>query len=171
VTVSDDTVLDSRIPRRLATDVDASERDELVAYQDSLGNWTIGRGHEMPPAAPGRSWAGFAVIQSTSDRYFSDDLISAMIFAERLPEFAQCDTDARKNGLYELCFNLRGRWEGFPKARAAIRAQDWRVAHDELLDSEWATEVGVGFYSDGKPKRATRIANQFLTGEYDVVSN
>jgi GH24 family phage-related lysozyme (muramidase) len=167
MTLTATTVLDARIPLRLAQDVDASEKDELTAYPDSLGNWTIGRGHLMPKAAPGRSWAGFTIIQSTSDRYFNDDLLSAITFAEKLPEFPKCDTDARKNALYELCFNMRGKWEEFTHARAALMAQDWRGIAAELLDSRWARQVGIGHYTDGKPKRATRIANQFLIGEYD----
>lgn len=164
--ITADTVLDPRIPTRLAVDVDASEKDELTAYRDSLGNWTIGRGHLMPPTAPGLSWEGFTIIQSTSDRYFNGDLLDAMAFTERLPEFQKCDTEARKNGLYELCFIMHGKWEQFHNTRAAMTEQNWQGVHDGLLDSLFAREVGTGYYSDGKPKRATRIALQFLTGNY-----
>ena len=54
--ITSETVLDPSIDRRLAIDIDASESDRLMAYQDTKGNWTCGRGHLMPPAAPGRSW-------------------------------------------------------------------------------------------------------------------
>jgi GH24 family phage-related lysozyme (muramidase) len=166
MTISDFSILDPSIPRQLAIDIDAAESDRLVAYPDSLGNWTAGRGHLLPPAAPGRSWEGFTVVQSTSDRWFCQDLIDAMKFAQKWPEFPKCDTGCRQNALYEISFNMRGKWGQFVNTRAAIVAQDWQKVHDGLLDSLWATQVGVGTYPDGKPKRATRIANYFLTGEY-----
>jgi GH24 family phage-related lysozyme (muramidase) len=163
---SDYSFLDPSIDPRLAADIDAAERNELVAYKDSLGNWTCGRGHLLPPAAPGRSWEGFSVIQSTSDRWFCQDLLDAIALAKKWPEYQKCDTRARQNALCEIAFNLSGRWHAFVHARAAIEAQNWQTVHDELLHSLWATQVGVGHYPDGKPKRATRIANQFLTGRY-----
>ena len=83
--------------------------------------------------------------------------MSAILFAQRWPEHAKCDTACRRNALYEIAFNLRGKWEQFVHARAAIEAQDWQAAHDALLDSEWARQVHG---------RATRIANYFLKGEY-----
>lgn len=159
--------LDPSIDRRLAADIDASEKNELVAYPDTEGNWTCGRGHLLPPPAAGRSWAGFTVIQSTSDRWYNDDLINAIALAKKWAEFPKCDTRARVNGLCEIAFNMGGKWGQFVHARAAIEAQDWTRVHAELLNSKWATQVGTGYYTDGKPKRATRISLQFLTGEYD----
>lgn len=155
------------IPRQLAIDIDAAEEDRLTAYQDTLGNWTCGRGHLLPPAAPGRSWEGFSVPQSTSDRWFNGDLFSAIRIAQRWPEFQSCDTEARQNALYEIAFNMPGKWHEFVKARAAIQAKDWQVAHDELLNSAWAHQVQP--HGLDKPGRATRIAGQFLKGEYEPV--
>jgi GH24 family phage-related lysozyme (muramidase) len=162
--ITNETALDPSIDRRLAVDLDAAEKDELVAYPDTLGNWTCGRGHLLPPAAPGRSWKGFEVPQTTSDRWFSTDILSAMAFAHKLPEYASCDTECRQNALIELCFNMRGKWEAWSPTRAAVTAKEWQTVHDHLLASLWAKEV----QPDGldKPGRATRIANYFLTGEY-----
>jgi lysozyme len=155
--VTDYSFLDPSIPRQLAVDIDAAEADKLTAYQDSLGNWTISRGHLMPRAAPGRSWEGFTIIQSTSDRFFNGDLLDAMALAAKWPEFPKCDTLARQNALREIAFNMAGKWEQFVHTRAAIEKQDWQAVHDGLLDSLWATQVHG---------RATRIANYFLTGQY-----
>jgi GH24 family phage-related lysozyme (muramidase) len=162
--ITNETVLDQSIDRRLAVDLDAAESDRLVAYLDTKGNWTAGRGHLLPRPAPGRSWEGFTVLQSTSDLWFCTDIMSAMRLASRWDEFASCDTACRKNALYEIAFNMGGRWEQFAPTRAAIKAQEWQTVHDHLLASLWAKEV----QPDGldKPGRATRIANYFLTGEY-----
>ena len=162
--ITDETIIDPSIDRRLAIDLDAAESDRLEAYQDSLGNWTAGRGHLLPPAAPGRSWQGFTVIQSTSDKWFTTDVLSAMAFAKKLPEYDSCDTDCRRNALTELCFNMRGKWEKWGPTRALITAQDWQGVHDHLLASLWAKEVQPHGFD--KPGRATRIANYFLIGEY-----
>src|SRR6266404_2743041 len=123
--ITNDTVLDPSIDRRLAIDLDASESDKLVAYLDTRGNWTCGRGHLMPRPAPGRSWEGFTVLQSTSDRWFSTDIMNAIRLAQKWAEFSSCDTDCRKNALYEIAFNMGGRWMTFEHTRAAITAQKW----------------------------------------------
>lgn len=162
--ITNDTVLDPSIDRRLAVDLDASESDRLTAYLDTRGNWTAGRGHLLPRPAPGRSWEGFTVIQSTSDRWFCTDILNAINLAQKWPEFPKCDTDCRKNALYELAFNLAHRFEGFKNTIADIETQDWQKVHDALLDSEWAKEVQP--HGLDTPGRATRIANYFLTGEY-----
>jgi GH24 family phage-related lysozyme (muramidase) len=162
--ITNETALDPSIDRRLAVDLDAAEKDELVAYKDTLGNWTAGRGHEMPRPAPGRSWEGFTVVQTTSDRWFNDDVLSAIAFAKKLAEYPSCDTAARQNALYELCFNMRGKWDAWGPTRAAIKAKEWQTVHDHLLASLWAKEVQP--HGLDKPGRATRIANYFLSGEY-----
>jgi GH24 family phage-related lysozyme (muramidase) len=162
--ITNETVLDPSIDRRLAIDIDASESDRLVAYLDTRGNWTCGRGHEMPRPAPGRTWEGFTVIQSTSDLWFCTDIMNAMRLASRWDEFESCDTDCRKNALTEIAFNMGGKWEQFGPTRAAVKAQEWQTVHDHLLGSLWAKEVQPEGLD--KPGRATRIANYFLTGEY-----
>jgi|ERR1700733_91891 len=162
--ITNETLLDPSIDRRLAVDIDASESDRLEAYKDTRGNWTCGRGHLLPPPAAGRSWEGFTVLQSTSDRWFSTDIVNAMHLAARWAELESCDTACRKNALYEIAFNMGGRWEEFGPTRAAAQAQEWQAVHDHLLESLWAKEV----QPDGldKPGRATRIANYFLSGVY-----
>lgn len=162
--ITNETILDPSIDRRLAVDLDASESDRLIAYLDTRGNWTCGRGHLMPRPAPGRSWDGFTIVQSTSDRWFSTDIINAMRLASKWPEFESCDTVCRQNSLYELAFNMGGRWEQFGPTRAAITAKEWQTVHDHLLASLWAREVQPHGFD--KPGRATRIANYFLIGEY-----
>lgn len=160
---TDYTFLDPSIDPRLARDVSDAEGDRLEAYPDSLGNWTAGRGHLLPPAAPGRSWKGFTITQATDDRWFNSDLLDAMAFARKLPEFGACDTAARQNALIEICFNMRGKWEQFHHARAAIEAKNWPEVKQQLLwnapgvKTPWYAQVGA---------RAERIANQFESGEY-----
>jgi GH24 family phage-related lysozyme (muramidase) len=162
--ITNETILDPSIDRRLAIDLDAAESDSLVAYLDTRGNWTAGRGHLMPRPAPGRSWEGFTIQQFTSDKWFVTDILNAIRLSQKWPEFSKCDTDCRKNALYEIAFNMAHKWETFVHTRADIETQDWQKVHDALLDSAWAKEVQP--HGLDKPGRATRIANYFLTGEY-----
>jgi GH24 family phage-related lysozyme (muramidase) len=162
--ITNETLLDPSIDRRLAVDLDAAEGDRLTAYKDTNGNWTCGRGHLMPRPAPGRTWEGFTVVQETSDRWFCTDIMNAMKLASRWAEFPKCDTPCRQNALYEIAFNMGGKWAEFVHTRAAIETQEWDKVHDGLLESDWAREVQPEGLD--KPGRATRIANYFLTGEY-----
>jgi GH24 family phage-related lysozyme (muramidase) len=178
MTITDFSFLDPSIDHRLAIDLDAAEANRLEAYPDTLGNWTVGRGHLLPPAAPGRSWAGFTVIPSTSDRFFNGDILNAIKLAQRWPEYPACDTACRKNALYELAFNMAHKFESWGQTIALIKEQNWQGVHDHLLGSLWAKQVQPhGIWRDGTdangspvreelPGRATRIADYFLTGEY-----
>lgn len=160
---SDYSFLDPSIDRRLAADIDTAEGNRLTAYADSLGNWTCGRGHLLPPAAPGRSWDGFSVVESTSDRWFCQDLLDAIALAKKWPEYEKCDTLARQNALAEIAFNMHSKWAKFHHARAAIEAQNWPEVKQQLL---WdAPGVKTPWYAEVK-ERAERIADQFLTGAY-----
>jgi lysozyme len=157
MTITDSTVLDPSIDRRLAVDLDAAEGDRLTAYLDTEGNWTCGRGHLMPRPAPGRTWEGFTVVQTTSDLWFCTDIMNATRLASRWPEYASCDTKCRENALIEIAFNLGNKWEAWGPTRALITEKNWQGVHDHLLASKWASEVHA---------RATRVANYFLTGAY-----
>ena len=151
-------MIDTGIDPRLAADLSGAENDKLTAYQDTEGYWTIGRGHKLPTPHVGASWEGFTISQDVSDRYFNADMKSAMVYAAALPEFASCDTVCRQNALYELAFNMRGKWNGFAKCRAAWLVKDWDTARTELLHSIWDKQVHSA--------RADRLAGYIFTGEY-----
>lgn len=180
-------MLDPRIDPNLAQDVSASEFDSLEAYLDSLGFWTIGRGHLLPPPAPGKSWKGFTISREVDDRYFNEDLVAALAYAQKLPEFGSCDTSCRQNALIELCFNMGGKWTHWGPTRTLMQAKDWQGVHNHLLNSLWASEVQPHHYVNDvcsrcahakapqppysyctgiQRGRADRIANYFLTGQY-----
>ncbi len=128
----------------------------LTAYKDSLGFWTIGRGHLLEPQA--HDWTGYTITPSQERVLFAADIMSAAHFAMRLPEWASCDTTCRQNALVELCFNMRGKWLGFRECRKAWLRKDWVQARVQLLNSLWDHEVG--------PDRADRIGDYILTGQY-----
>lgn len=146
-------MLDPRIDQRLADDVSNAEGNVLTPYKDTMGDWTVGRGHRLYCLTPPPP-----ITEAQSDAYFVDDLIHATAFASGLEEYPYCDTAARKNALIELVFNMGTAWLHFVHCRSAMIGNDWQTAHDQLLQSEWAAEVHGA--------RAQRLAGYFLTGQY-----
>lgn len=140
------------IDPQLQYDVAQAEGCRLSAYQDTRGFWTIGYGHKIP--APVADWT-----QDQADAQLVEDIGAAQAQAETLTEWAALDTACRQNAVVELVFNMGLRkWEAFIQTRDAIERSDWQTAHDQLLNSAWASEVG--------PDRSSRLANQLLTGAY-----
>lgn len=137
---------------QLVKDVKASESCRLVAYQDTLGFWTVGWGHRVPGPC---TWS-----QEQADKQLLLDLSTAEGQAAVLPEWQYLDTDARQNAAIELVFNMGcSHWRMFAKARHSICIKDWQGAHDGLLNSVWADEV--------HETRANRLAGCLLSGVFN----
>ena len=65
-------------------------------------------------------------------------------------------TEPRQRALVNMCFQLgETRLRGFKKMIAAVKARDWLTAHNEALNSKWATQT---------PKRAQRVVQKLLKG-------
>lgn len=144
---------------RLLNDIRAAESCKLVAYRDSRGFWTNGWGHKYPDQT--RDWTGDTWTQAQADQQLANDVAAAHRQCLQLLEWPALDTDCRQNAVTELVYNMGfTKWLGFVKTRQAIRAQNWQTAHDELLDSDWESEVHA--------TRADRLANYLLTGAYPV---
>lgn len=141
---------DTPVPsEKLVLTIKNAEGLSLVAYLDSVGVWTIGYGH-----TPCRE--GDTCTQDQADAWLLQDLVGAVKAAQGLPEARGLDI-SRLEALAELVFNLGPhKWALFVKTRAAIADHDWQAAHDELLNSKWAAQVGS--------TRSTRIALALLTG-------
>lgn len=71
-----------------------------------------------------------------------NDIATATKTCEAYPWFASL-SDARKAACIDLAFNLGAtRLRGFVKFLAAMAAQDYKTAGDELVDSKWYKQVG-----------------------------
>ncbi len=125
------------------------ERDEgrrHVAYQDSLGNWTVGVGHKLT----------MPISDAAIDLILDDDIRWAIEQCELLPFWSDL-SEPRQAVLVEMAFNMG--FSGFMTFRrmlVAIDAGDWDRAGQELLDSKYAKQVGA---------RADRLALQLSTGQ------
>ena len=133
-------------------------RDEglrLTAYPDPLTGarpWTIGYGHTGPDVRRDSAWT-----QAQAEDALAADIAGACRTLDRNAPWWRALDDARQDVLANMAFNLGwGGLSGFQGALAAIRAGDWQGAHDAMLASAWARQVGA---------RARRLATQMLTGE------
>lgn len=128
----------------------------LKVYADPLTGkepWTVGIGHTGPDVKKGATWTpdrcmaayynDYAVAQGQALHIIGSDCWAHL-------------NDPRRAVLIDLAFNLGSpRLSGFVKMLDAIRAEDWKKAKAELLDSVYAAQV---------PKRANTNASVFLTG-------
>jgi lysozyme len=143
---------------QLLANVKGAEGCKLTAYRDTNGFWTVGYGHKL---ADNHDWTGYTITSDTANALLIVDLNQASYAAASLPEWPFLATAARQDALIELVFNMgEGGWRKFVRCRAALQAQQWTTAHDQLLQSMWSQQVG--------PTRSGRLARTLLTGTYNV---
>lgn len=143
------------------------EGERLRAYLCSASKWTIGVGRNLDDvgiSAAETKALGITVASARRDgitRVQSRALLGNDIdgcerdLDRRLPWWRTLD-DVRQRVLLNMCFNLGiTRLLGFVNTLKAVRDHDWRRAHDGMLASKWAGQVGV---------RADRLAAMMLTG-------
>lgn len=141
---------------RLVADIKKSEGCSLTAYKDTLGFWTIGYGHFLDQS---QDWTGHEITQQHAEDYLESDLAGAETSCTYLSEWKYLDTPCRRNAVVELVFNMgSSKWKHFAKTRLDIQNKNWKAAHNDLLDSLWAKQVG--------PTRSKRIATYLLEGQY-----
>lgn len=119
----------------------------LKPYTDTVGKLTIGIGHNLTDK-------GLTQAQCVS--ILRDDLADTTSFLNsHCPWYANLDP-IRQKAILDLTFNLMGKLLDFHNMIAAIQAQDWNRAADELLNSTFAHQTGV---------RAQHLAQMLRTGQ------
>lgn len=129
------------------------QRDEGVRYRcyvDSVGKLSIGVGRNLDDK--GISHTEAIVLLENDIGEALREIRQSLAWAETALD------DARFGALMALTFNMGiGSLLGFKKFLTALQAKDYEAAAAEMLDSEWAREVGA---------RAYRLAEQVRTGEW-----
>ena len=131
---------------------DQLRRDEGVRafpYADTAGKTTIGVGRNLTNVGLGADEIDLLLKNDVQRTY---DLLNA-----RLPWFQSLDP-VRQGVLVNMGFNLGFTGlEGFPRLLMAMAQGDWAMAAAEMMNSEWARQVG---------DRASRLAQQVKTGQW-----
>lgn len=124
-------------------------RDEgvmLTPYTDTVGKITIGIGHNLTRGIS-RQVADYMLSVDTQAAW--DDVCVNIPWYDRL-------SDARQRVLANMCFNMGiSKLLGFTHMLDAMKDRDFNTASDEMLDSQWARQVGG---------RAARLAKMVREG-------
>ena len=119
---------------------------KLFPYVDTVGKLTIGCGHNLT----NKGLTTFQVLN-----ILNDDINDVTQFLDwKLPWWRNLD-DVRQRALADMTFDLMGKILGFKKFLAALQSKDWEKASSELLDSEFAHQVG---------NRAIELSTMVRTG-------
>jgi lysozyme len=103
-------------------------------YQDSLGIWTIGVGHNIQEKG---------ISDRVMDLMLEEDLQEAIDEVKRNVSFFTEMPEQVQEALVNLSFNMGiPRLMQFKKTLAYIQEGDYKKAANELLDSRYAHQVG-----------------------------
>jgi|TARA_R110000782_G_C14661813_1_gene397936 lysozyme len=131
---------------RLRETITRHEGSRLQMYQDSLGIWTIGVGHNIQEKG---------ISPKVMELMLDEDLEEAISELKRSVSFFSKMPQQVQEALVNLSFNLGiPRLMQFKKTLALLREGDFESAADELLDSRYAEQVG---------RRALEIADMIRT--------
>jgi len=135
------------------------EGDRLVAYLDTKGILTVGRGHNcIARPVDGVNQPGDTITPEQDDALFADDVKDACVQLDNhLPWWSALDDD-RQNVMLDMCFNMGiATLLTFNHTLAHIEAGEYDEAADGMAQSRWAKQVG---------NRAVFLENAMRTGEY-----
>jgi|TARA_B110000902_G_scaffold28571_1_gene30958 lysozyme len=131
---------------RLRETITRHEGSRLQMYQDSLGIWTIGVGHNIQEKG---------ISPKVMELMLDEDLEEAISELKRSVSFFSKMPQQVQEALVNLSFNMGiPRLMQFKKTLALLREGDFESAADELLDSRYAEQVG---------RRALEIADMIRT--------
>lgn len=122
---------------------------ELKPYMCTGGKLTIGYGRNLD---------GKGISEKEADNMLTEDILDVYNMLGQFEWFASLDK-VRAGVLVNMAFNIGFRGvQKFVKMINALSLKDYELAAKEMLDSRWARQVGG---------RATELAEQMRTGEYD----
>lgn len=127
-------------------------------YKDTLGNWTIGVGHNLTAKGLSDEAIDFILDEDISDAYALLDTHLA---------WWRKEDDVRARVMIELAFNMGGKLLGFKNTLREWRAGNHDKAADMLGDSLWAHQVDDGI--GGRIGRADVLVGMLRTGKDPVL--
>ena len=140
-----------RPPQELVDQIKRQEGLRLDAYQDTLGNWTVGVGHT--PA-----FSGQTITEAEADALLLQDLTEAEASMVAALPWVQSLDVCRYCVLWNMTFNMGiGRLLEFHLMLGALRTGIWSLAAKQMLNSLWSEQV---------KERAVELSEQMETGAW-----
>jgi len=134
---------------RLKTAIRTAEGKRLKPYKCPAGKWSIGYGRNLEDVG---------ITDYEAEVMLDTSLGQAMEDLRTIPWFHLLD-DVRQAVLIDMRYNLgMAGLRKFKKTLAAIAAGDYETAADQMLDSQWARQVG---------DRALRLSEMMRRGTWE----
>lgn len=131
----------------LRSQLERHEDNRLKPYRDTVGKLTI---------AIGRNLDDVGIYPDEAELMFKNDVDRVERELNTVTEYRALDS-VRKVVIANMCFNLGfNGLLGFRRMWAAVGRLDYDAAAREMLDSKWASQVGV---------RAIELSEIMRTGE------
>lgn len=133
---------------RLKNQIEKHEGKRRKAYEDTLGNWTIGIGHLIK--LPDEEYLLKANLKDYEiEHFFNTDLNQAINDARNFIGESSINETAFEI-IVNMAFNLGyPKLSQFVKLQKALQENDYQKASQEMLNSRWAKQV---------PNRASELA-------------
>lgn len=138
------------------------EGQRLTAYLDSLGYWTIGRGHLLPDSTNPK-WKGYTITQKQSDDWFYEDIVKHQRLIDTKALWVSKLDEVRAYVILDMTFNMGiAPFDGnghkdWPNFVSQMRKGDWVAAAANMRSTLWAKQV---------KDRAERLACMIETGKW-----
>jgi len=149
---------------QLVVELRRDEGVRYVRYLDTKGIPTAGVGHNLQARPLPAGWT-FPLSDVQVDQLLEQDL--GIVYADldrNLPWWRDLNY-ARQRVICNMCFNLGiTKLLGFVNTLAAMRQGRYVDAARGMLNSAWATQVGI-YDRNGNPGRAARLANMMRDGK------
>lgn len=128
-------------------------------YHDSLGNLTCGWGHHLV--------VNSKVPRAAAEAFLERDLMTALAdYLALVRQYNLTLGPMRRAVLIDMLFNMGlSKVQGFRRMLAALVAEDYDLAADEMEDSRWHNQVGERAVNLEKMMREGEAkCNTLLTG-------
>ena len=127
-------MMNPAILEKLKASIKKHEGFKQFPYHDTKNKITIGYGHNL---------SDVGLKESECDLLLSNDIFTATYELYHFIPWAQNLDDVRKAVMIEMTFNIGiEKVLQFRKLLDALQNKDYQQAAKEMLDSEWAKEVG-----------------------------
>jgi len=137
-------MMDNNLINKLKDQLKIDEGVKYEIYEDHLGYATFGIGHLITDKDPEYGWpVGTKVSEDRINEVFKTDVQKFVSETQKVFPDLINKPDNIQVVLVNMCFNLGApRLGKFKKFISAINNEDWETASLEMLDSQWARQVG-----------------------------
>jgi lysozyme len=138
-------------------DMDREEGFRLRYYKDTVGLWTIGRGHLIGNDESLKAWKalhGATMSKAALEKLFREDVAEAVADLDRVTPWWRTLSPVRQCVMASMTFQLGGGWLKGPKA--------WPFTLGLIRDGSYsaaATQMKMSLWAKQTPNRAARMCH------------